>query len=134
MTKLYEEILAEIRASGPMPFPRFMELCLYHPCHGYYRSPRQRLGAGGDYYTSAQVHPAFARLLVRRWVQMWEALGGGEFTLLEMGAGRGEIAREGAETFWGGYSGVFIDPDGHPWEIAHNPHWTLADDGSVRLA
>lgn len=43
------------------------------------------------------------------------------------------IARAGAETFWGGYSGVFIDPDGHPWEVAHNPSWTLDDDGSVRL-
>jgi uncharacterized protein len=45
-----------------------------------------------------------------------------------------EIAREPAETFWGGYSGVFIDPDGHPWEIAHNPHWTVTEDGGVRLA
>jgi catechol 2,3-dioxygenase-like lactoylglutathione lyase family enzyme len=43
------------------------------------------------------------------------------------------IAREPAETFWGGYSGVFVDPAGHPWEVAHNPHWTIADDGSVRL-
>jgi hypothetical protein len=43
------------------------------------------------------------------------------------------IARDGAETFWGGYSGVFIDPDGHPWEVAHNPHWTIGDDGSTRL-
>jgi predicted lactoylglutathione lyase len=43
------------------------------------------------------------------------------------------IARPGAETFWGGYSGIFIDPDGHRWEVAHNPHWTLAEDGSVRL-
>ena len=43
------------------------------------------------------------------------------------------IARPGAPTFWGGYSGVFIYPDGHPWEIAHNPHWRLADDGSVLL-
>ena len=43
------------------------------------------------------------------------------------------IPRRGAETFWGGYSGVFIDPDGHPWEVAHNPHWTLEDDGAVRL-
>ena len=41
---------------------------------------------------------------------------------------------EGAETFWGGYSGVFLDPDGHPWEVAHNPHWTLRDDGSVELS
>jgi predicted lactoylglutathione lyase len=45
----------------------------------------------------------------------------------------GTIAREPAETFWGGYSGVFVDPDGHPWEVAHNPHWTLEPDGSVRL-
>jgi uncharacterized glyoxalase superfamily protein PhnB len=43
------------------------------------------------------------------------------------------IAREGAGTFWGGYSGVFVDPDGHPWEVAHNPHWQLADDGSVKI-
>jgi len=43
------------------------------------------------------------------------------------------IAREGAATFWGGYSGLFVDPDGHPWEVAHNPHWTIADDGSVSL-
>jgi uncharacterized protein len=45
----------------------------------------------------------------------------------------GTIARPPGETFWGGYSGVFVDPDGHPWEVAHNPHWTLAPDGSVRL-
>jgi catechol 2,3-dioxygenase-like lactoylglutathione lyase family enzyme len=43
------------------------------------------------------------------------------------------IAREGAATIWGGYSGVFIDPDGHPWEVAHNPFWTLEADGAVRL-
>lgn len=44
------------------------------------------------------------------------------------------IGREPAETFWGGYSSVFVDPDGHPWEIAHNPHWQLNADGGVRLA
>jgi catechol 2,3-dioxygenase-like lactoylglutathione lyase family enzyme len=43
------------------------------------------------------------------------------------------IARPAAETFWGGYSGVFVDPDGHPWEVAHNPGWQLEEDGSVRL-
>jgi uncharacterized protein len=43
------------------------------------------------------------------------------------------IPRKGGKTFWGGYSGVFIDPDGHPWEVAHNPGWTIAEDGSVRL-
>ncbi len=44
-----------------------------------------------------------------------------------------KIGREPAETFWGGYSGVFLDPEGHPWEVAHNPHWTLTADGGVRL-
>lgn len=44
------------------------------------------------------------------------------------------IGREPAETFWGGYSFVFIDPDGHPWEVAHNPHWTLTPDGGVNMS
>jgi predicted lactoylglutathione lyase len=43
------------------------------------------------------------------------------------------IGREPGETFWGGYSAIFIDPEGHPWEVAHNPRWTIADDGSVSL-
>ena len=43
------------------------------------------------------------------------------------------IGRAPAPTFWGGYSGVFIDPDGHPWEVAHNPGWVLGDAGSTRL-
>jgi catechol 2,3-dioxygenase-like lactoylglutathione lyase family enzyme len=51
----------------------------------------------------------------------------------EARAAGARIAREPAETFWGGYSGAFVDPDGHPWEIAHNPRWTVGDDGSTRL-
>jgi uncharacterized protein len=43
------------------------------------------------------------------------------------------IGREPGPTFWGGYSGVFIDPDGHPWEVAHNPYWEIDDRGSVTL-
>ncbi len=54
--------------------------------------------------------------------------------IAEARAAGAEIPREGAETFWGGYSGMFVDPDGHPWEVAHNPHWTLGADGSVSLA
>jgi catechol 2,3-dioxygenase-like lactoylglutathione lyase family enzyme len=54
--------------------------------------------------------------------------------LSEARAAGATIARPGAETFWGGYSGVFVDPDGHAWEVAHNPHWTLLDDGSISLA
>jgi uncharacterized glyoxalase superfamily protein PhnB len=43
------------------------------------------------------------------------------------------IPRSGAATFWGGYSGIFIDPDGHPWEVAHNPGWTVHPDGRTTL-
>lgn len=46
----------------------------------------------------------------------------------------GTIGRAGAETFWGGYSGVFVDPEGHPWEVAHNPGWTIGADGAVSLS
>ena len=43
------------------------------------------------------------------------------------------ITRAAGPAFWGGYTGVFTDPDGHAWEVAHNPHWTFAADGSVIL-
>src|SRR5687767_3059317 len=43
--------------------------------------------------------------------------------LAEVAAAGATIHRGGAETPWGGYSGVFHDPDGHPWEVAHNPAW-----------
>ena len=43
------------------------------------------------------------------------------------------IGREPGETFWGGYDSIFIDPDGHPWEVAHNPRWTLGEDGSLTI-
>ena len=54
--------------------------------------------------------------------------------MTEAEAAGATIARPAGETFWGGYAGVFHDPDGHPWEIAHNPRWTIEDDGSVKLA
>ena len=43
------------------------------------------------------------------------------------------IGREPGATFYGGYSGVFIDPDGHPWEVAHNPGFPIDDDGTISL-
>ena len=53
--------------------------------------------------------------------------------LAQAEAAGARIGRPGAATSWGGYSGVFVDPDGHPWEVAHNPGWRLADDGTVHL-
>ena len=53
--------------------------------------------------------------------------------LAEAEAAGATIPRRGAETFWGGYSGVFVDPAGHAWGVAHNPHWTIGDAGAVTL-
>lgn len=53
--------------------------------------------------------------------------------IAEAEAAGATVGRPPASTFWGGYSGVFIDPDGHPWEIAHNPHWHLTDDGATLM-
>jgi uncharacterized protein len=51
----------------------------------------------------------------------------------EAAAAGATISRAAGETFWGGYSGAFVDPDGHPWEVAHNPRWKLGEDGSITL-
>jgi catechol 2,3-dioxygenase-like lactoylglutathione lyase family enzyme len=53
--------------------------------------------------------------------------------MAEVEAAGGTITRAAGETFWGGYSGAFVDPAGHPWEVAHNPRWTVREDGSVSL-
>ena len=53
--------------------------------------------------------------------------------LAQAQAAGAKIGRPGEKTFYGGYSGIFFDPDGHPWEVAHNPSWTIADDGTVDL-
>jgi predicted lactoylglutathione lyase len=51
----------------------------------------------------------------------------------EVAVAGGTVLRPGAKTFWGGYSGAFADSEGHAWEVAHNPHWMIAEDGSVSL-
>lgn len=48
-------------------------------------------------------------------------------------AAGGAVQVPGHKAFWGGYSGYFVDPDGHPWEIAHNPYFPLADNGNLLL-
>ncbi len=51
----------------------------------------------------------------------------------EAGAAGATLLKRPVEVFWGGYSGYFADPDGHLWEIAHNPFWTLDEKGRVSL-
>lgn len=53
--------------------------------------------------------------------------------LEEAAAAGGALLKPGEKTDWGGYAGYFADPDGHAWEVAHNPFWTLKEDGSISL-
>ena len=98
MTAAGEILAEEIRREGPIPFRRFMEVALYHPQHGYYRRPkgdsgRDPFGKTGDFFTAQQLQPVFGQLiaaLIRRLFQDMDSPS--DFTVVELGAGRGEMA------------------------------------------
>ncbi len=81
---------------GPLSFRDFMEEALYHPEFGYYNSTRNPIGRQGDFYTSSDLDPIFGKLLARKFAQMASALGVSPeaFTIVELGAGRGLLARQ----------------------------------------
>ncbi len=115
-TPLKQILLDTIRRSGPITFQHYMSLCLYHPEHGYYLRGPERTGMRGDYFTSSDLHPVFARLIARQAAEMWEALGRpSPFTWVEMGAGRGLFAQDflngaGNTDFGAALSYVAIEP------------------------
>lgn len=88
------EILRDlIRREGPVPFRQFMETALYHAQAGYYRRPRDPFGVSGDFYTAEQVQPVFGILLGNLVRQLQTDLGvSDDFTVVELGAGREEMA------------------------------------------
>jgi SAM-dependent MidA family methyltransferase len=91
---LEDEILATIGAEGPIPFARYMDLCLYHPRHGYYT---RGVGGGGgrDYVTSSGLHPLFGALVARQAEEMWRLLEcPARFRFVELGPGEGLFARD----------------------------------------
>ncbi len=95
MNTLREKIEQEIRDRGPIPFSRYMELCLYESEHGYYSRNAQQFGKAGDFYTSSDVHAVFGRLLARQFDEMWRALGSPEqIDLIELGPGRALFAQD----------------------------------------
>jgi len=96
--ELIAAIAAEIAASGPIPFARFMELALYHPQFGYYmRAPEhmvERIGWRGDFYTSSDVHPILGQALAKQAEQIDRLLAQPDpFIVVEMGPGKGLLAR-----------------------------------------
>jgi SAM-dependent MidA family methyltransferase len=92
---LRQIIEQEIRERGPIPFSRYMELCLYHPELGYYTRNAEQFGKAGDFYTSSDVHAVFGRLLARQFEEMWRVLGSPkQIEVVELGPGRGLFARD----------------------------------------
>jgi SAM-dependent MidA family methyltransferase len=90
-----EQIEREIRQRGPMPFSRYMEICLCDPSGGYYSRNAEQFGKAGDFYTSSDVHAVFGRLLARQFDQMWQGLDRPpKIEILELGPGRGLFARD----------------------------------------
>jgi len=90
-----EQIESEIRQRGPIPFSRYMQICLYDPLHGYYCRSAEQFGKAGDFYTSSDVHAVFGRLLARQFDEIWRAFDRPPaIEILELGPGRGSFARD----------------------------------------
>ncbi len=90
-----EQIEREIRQRGPIPFSRYMQICLYDPSQGYYSAHARQFGKAGDFHTSSDVHAVFGRLLARQFDEMWRALDRPpQIETLELGPGRGLFARD----------------------------------------
>jgi SAM-dependent MidA family methyltransferase len=90
---LSEHVIAQIREKGPIPFQEFMEISLYHPEMGYYTSAHEIIGNQGDFYTSATLTPAFGATIGRQLEEMWKIMGSNEFTIVEYGAGTGDLCK-----------------------------------------
>jgi SAM-dependent MidA family methyltransferase len=92
---LEQNIIRRIKAEGRITFEQFMEMALYDPESGYYRSPDLSIGKGGDFYTSAHLHPVFGGMVGRQITEMWEFCGRPEeFVIIEVGGGEGHICRD----------------------------------------
>jgi len=95
LIELRRIIEQEIRERGPIPFSRYMELCLYHPEFGYYSRNAAQFGKAGDFYTSSDVHAVFGRLMARQFEEMWRVMGSPErIEIREFGPGRGLFAQD----------------------------------------
>ena len=95
MNALRARIEWEIREHGPIPFSRYMELCLYEEEFGYYSRNAGQFGKAGDFYTSSDVHAVFGRLLARQFDEMWRMLGSpASIVVRELGPGRGLFAQD----------------------------------------
>jgi SAM-dependent MidA family methyltransferase len=125
-----KEIAARIERKGPITFAEFMGVALYWPDGGYYTSPENRWGGGGDYVTNIDISPVFARLIARQIHEMWQTLDSpGIFDLVEAGAGRGWFVRGILDTLEELYPDFYRTVRAKV--IEKNPH--LGEDAAGRI-
>jgi SAM-dependent MidA family methyltransferase len=93
VTPLTAILRDEILSQGPIAFRRFMDVALYHPAYGYYTGRQDPFGKHGDFYTAEQMQPVFGILIAHLIAGLKQELGEPEdFSVVELGAGRGEMA------------------------------------------
>jgi SAM-dependent MidA family methyltransferase len=112
LTKRVAEVIrAAIAETGAVSFARFMELALYHPEHGYYERPGQRLGRAGDYYTNVSVGRLFGELLAFQFARWSAELRAEPLQLVEAGAHDGRLAADILEWLRGQRPGLFAQTE-----------------------
>ncbi len=119
---LRDEILSTIASTGPIPFARYMELCLYHPLYGYYT---RGIGGGGgrDYVTSSGIHRAFGALVARQAEEMWRRARRPEpFLFVEFGPGEGRFAQD------------FLEESARRGPFARALHYVMVEPSPVLAA
>ncbi|MEO6718954.1 MAG: SAM-dependent methyltransferase [Ferruginibacter sp.] len=91
---LTDIIIEKISKDGPISFHDFMEMALYYPEIGYYTSPGEKIGKGGDYYTSPYLTNLFGDMIAKQLEEMWLMLDKAPFTIVEYGAGPGALCKD----------------------------------------
>ena len=90
--ELTEIIVQRIKSKGAISFCDFMEMALYYPGLGYYTSEKEKFGKKGDYYTSPGLSSLYGKMIGKQLEEMWRNMEEGSFTIVEYGAGAGELA------------------------------------------
>lgn len=124
---LVEVLKKTLGERGCVSFATFMNEALYHPIHGYYSSGGERVGKGGDFYTSVSVGETFGHLLARRLWGLWKSMGSpAKFVVVEAGADRAALSVDilkaaGALSAEFGASIVYqiVEPSAHLREAQH---------------
>lgn len=123
MTPLEAKLCAELGADGSMPFAAFMAAALYTPNLGYYERSPERIGRGGDFYTSVSVGPVFGELLAVHLAGGWRETPAPRVQVVELGPHDGRLAADLLDAL-----------DHHAPDLAPRIEYLLVEDSPTRRA